>query len=59
MTVWAEVVEYTDCISSEQYDHPNVCPGYDTKRSDSEAQVILELRGMQTTPSLLSLPGPL
>ena len=39
--------------------HSNVCPGYDTEQSDSEASVILELRGMQSTPSLPSLPGPL
>ena len=38
---------------------PNECPGYDTKQSDSEVSVILELWGMQNTPSLPSLPGPL
>ena len=38
---------------------PYECPGYDTKQSDGEAQVMLELRGMQSTPSLPSLPGPL
>ena len=37
---------------------PNECPGYDTKQSDSEAPVILELWGMLSTPSLPSLPGP-
>ena len=34
-------------------------PGYDTKQSDGEAPVMLELRGMQSTPLLLSFPGPL
>ena len=35
---------------------PNERPRYDTKQSDSEAPVILELWGMQSTPSLSSLP---
>ena len=41
--------------------HPptNECPGYDTKQSDGEVTVILKLWGMQTTPLLSSLPGPL
>ena len=32
---------------------------YDTKQSDGEAPVMLELWGMWSTPSLLSLPSPL
>ena len=40
--------EYTDCIS-----------GYDTKQSDSEAPVMLELWAMSSTPSLTLLPGSL
>ena len=36
---------------------PNECSGYDTKQSDGEASVMLELWGMQSTPSLPSLPG--
>ena len=32
---------------------------YDTKQSHGEASVMLELWGMQSTPSLSSLPGPL
>ena len=43
----AGAVEYTDCISA---DSPNECPD-DTKQ--------YELRGMMSTPSLPSLPGPL
>ena len=35
------------------------CPGYVTKQSYGEAHVILEFRGMQSSPSLPSLPGPL
>ena len=37
----------------------NECPRYDTKQSDGEVLVMLELWGMQSTPLLLSLPGPL
>ena len=37
----------------------NEGPGYDTKQSDGEAAVFLELWGMGSTPSLLSLSGPL
>ena len=38
---------------------PNECPGYDTKQSDGEATVMLELWGTRSTPSLPLLPGPL
>ena len=38
---------------------PNECPGYDTKQSDGEFPVMPELWGMQSTPSLPSLPAPL
>ena len=38
---------------------PNKCHGYDTKQSDGEVPVMLELWGMQSTPSLTLLPGPL
>ena len=36
----------------------NKCPGYDIKQSDGEAPVMLELWGMQSTPSLALLPAP-
>ena len=36
-----------------------MCPGFDTKQSDAEASVMLELWGMQSTPSLPLLPGQL
>ena len=49
MLVWAK--EYTDCFSE--------CPGYDTKQPDGKVPVMLELWGMQSTPSLPLLPGPL
>ena len=35
------------------------CPRYDTKQSDGEVPVMLELWGIRCTPSLSSLPGPL
>ena len=37
----------------------NEFPGYDTKQSDGEVPIMLELSGMQSTPSLPSLPGSL
>ena len=37
----------------------NECPVYDTKQSNGEVSVMLELWGTQSTPSLSSLPGPL
>ena len=55
----AGAVEYTDCISREESDSPNEYPGNDIKQSDSEAPVMLELWGMQSTPSLLLVPGEL
>ena len=38
---------------------PNEYPEYDTKQSDSEVPVMLELWRKQSTPSLPLLPGPL
>ena len=52
-------VEYADCISARGNPPPDECPGYDTKQSDGEVPVMLELWGMRSTPSLLSLPGQL
>ena len=37
----------------------NECPGYDTKQPDGEVPVMLWLWRRQSTPALLSLPGPL
>ena len=54
---FAEAVEYTECISAEGLDPTNECPGYDTKQSDGEAPLVLEISGMQSTPSLPSFPG--
>ena len=56
----AGAVEYTDCNSVEGQDPtPNECPRYDTKQSDDEAPVMLELWGMWSTPLLPLLQGPL
>ena len=55
----AGAAEYTDCISAEGKNSPNKCPGYDTKQSDGEVPVILELWGMRSTPSLPSLKSSL
>ena len=46
-------------IYVQEQDFPNKCPVYHTKQSDGEAPVMLELWGMQCTPLLPSLPGPL
>ena len=48
----AGAVEYTDCFSVEW-------PRYDTKQSDGEVPVMLELWGMRSTPLLPSLSGSL
>ena len=37
----------------------NECPGYETKQADGEVRVMLEVSGIQSTPSLPSLPCPL
>ena len=37
----------------------NEFPAYDTKQSDGKVPLILELWGIQSTPSLPLLPGPL
>ena len=53
-------VEYTDCTFAEGEDPPpNECPRYDTKQSDGEAPVMLELWRMESTLLLPSLPGSL
>ena len=38
---------------------PNECPGFNTKKSDGEGPVMLELWRMRSASSLASLPGPL
>ena len=48
---------WTASLHSEK--KTNVCPGYGIKQCDDEALVKLELWGMQSTPSLPSLPDAL
>ena len=56
----AGAVEYIDCTSAEGKDpNPNECPRYDTKQSDGEVPVMLELWGIWSTPSWSLLPAPL
>ena len=55
----AGVVECTDCFSADRQYPTTECPGYDTKQSDVEAPVLLELWEMRITPSLPSLLDPL
>ena len=63
--IWNKAVELlTLCIALsvgtvEYTDPPNECPGYDTKQSDGEVPVMLGPWGIQSTPSLPLLPGPL
>ena len=52
-------VEYPYCTSAEEKDSLDECPGYDTKHSDGEVPVMLELWGMWSTFSLPLLPDPL
>ena len=56
----ARTIEYTDCISAERKapsTNNTECPGYNTKKSDGEAPVMLELWGIRSTLSLPSFPG--
>ena len=56
----AGAVEYTDCFSANGVKtHPRRVSGYDTKQSEDEVSVMLELWGTRSIPSLTSLPGPL
>ena len=56
----AEAVEYTNCITAEEYDPPsNEGPEYEIKQSDGKPPVTLELWEIRSTPSLPSLPDSL
>ena len=47
-------IEYTDCTSAKEKDPLpfDKCPLYNTKQSDGEFRVMLELWGIRGTPSL-------
>ena len=47
------------CSGVRPHPHANKCPRYDTKQSDDEVPVMLELWGMWSTSSFSSVPGPL
>ena len=49
----------TAFLQSGKTPTPNECSGYDTKQSDGEVPVTMELQGMQSTPSFPLLPGSL
>ena len=51
------IVEYTRLHLCKEVRLPNECVDNDTKQSDGEAPEILELWGIWSTPSLLSLLG--
>ena len=57
----AGAVENTNCISAEGHDlpHHQRVSWYDTKQSDGDVSVILELWGMLSTTSLPLFPSPL
>ena len=43
MALSAGAVEYTDWISEERKDSLDGCPVYDTKQSDGEAPVVVDM----------------
>ena len=55
----ATAVEFFVFIFAKEQDSPNERPRYNTKQSDVEAPVMLELWRRRTTPSKTSFPGPL
>ena len=72
-TLKLSLTNYTEVYSLINLWHPNwfspvgcscrihrlyECLAYDTKLSESDVPVMLKLWGMQSTPSLPSLPGP-
>ena len=55
----AGAVEYTNCISADgvrPFPSPNECLGYDIKKSDGKALVMLELWGIHSTPLFAITP---
>ena len=53
------ILNHTDYHLCRGIRPPNECPGCRTKQSAGEATVMLELWGMQSTPSLPLQPGSL
>ena len=59
MTQLNGAAEYSDCFSAEGLPPVHDSPDYDTKQSDGESPVMLELWEMRSTLSLPSLTVPL
>ena len=69
MTLWHVLLFYLNCLVGwgcrihqlllcrVVTPHPHECPAYDTKQSDGEVPVMLELWGIRTTPLLPLWPG--
>ena len=57
--VWFGFIAYQPLLVTQCQilEYTNKCPGHDTKQSNSEVPVMLELWGMRSTTSLPSLPG--
>ena len=54
-----ETAQSARAVSLQRGKTPTECSGYDIKQSDDEAPVMLVLWGIQSTPLLPLLPGPL
>ena len=52
----AGAVEYTNCFSTEEQHSPNECPGYQTKQSDGEVPLMVELWGLRDIPFIIIFP---
>ena len=52
----AGTIEYTDCISAEESDSPNECPGYDTKQSDGKSSSNVNTLGNAKYPFIAMAP---
>ena len=51
------VLEYTDCTPAERQKPHNEWPGYDTKQSDGEVQVMLVILGNVEHPFIAIAPS--
>ena len=56
---WGSRIDWLHLCREVRPPPTNEFPKYDTKQSDGEAPVMLELWGMRSTSLLPSLPGPL
>ena len=58
VTFFIYFTKYNEIVSLTM-DYHNECTVYDTKQSDDDVPVMLEIREMWSTPLLSSLPAPL